>query len=213
MSSTLRVEPQNPPDLNNPADWPLEPLKCQLAYPETDWDRSWRLARLKGLDPELKSFVLKMLWGIIPTRSRLHRIMSYLYPTPDCQLCGGDAAPPHKTLQRAMLDCQANQGLPGRLLKVLQVYQPGAEQRHVLTLDLSLDTSLELPMTWVIGSLLLSIWRQRSEGRVNLAKTRAELEAKCRILREGKVRSLTNAYALTAPIVQDLFREDVLDNV
>ena len=68
-------------------------------------------------------------------------------------------------------------------------------------------------MTWVIGSLLLSIWRQRSEGRVNLAKTRAELEAKCRILREGKVRSLTNAYALTAPIVQDLFREDVLDNV
>ena len=83
--------------------------------------------------------------------------MSDLYTSPDCQLCGGDAATPHETLQHAMFDCQANLGLPGRLLKVLQVYQPGAVQRHVLTLDLSLDTSLELPMTWMIGSLLFSI--------------------------------------------------------
>ena len=88
-------------------------------------------------------------------------------------------------------------GLPSRLLRILQVYQPGAEQRHMLTLDLVLDSSLELPMTWVLGSLLFSICRQRTEGRVNLAKTRAELEAKCRFLREGKVSSLTNAFTLT----------------
>ena len=30
--------------------------KVELASPVTDWERSWRLARLKGLGPEHTSF-------------------------------------------------------------------------------------------------------------------------------------------------------------
>ena len=104
-----------------------------------------------------------------------------------------------------MGSCTANLGLPGRLLRLLQHYQPGAVQRQVLTLDLEIDKNLELPMTWTIGSLLFSIWRQRSEGRISLAKTRAELEAKCRLLREGKVRALANAFTLTNQLLISLF--------
>ena len=33
----------------------LLPLKCEAASPNTDWQRTWRLARLKGLGPELSS--------------------------------------------------------------------------------------------------------------------------------------------------------------
>ena len=74
----------------------------------------------------------------------------------------------------------------------------------MLTLDLELDSSLELPITWTICSLLFSIWRQRTEGRVILAKTRAELEAKCRILREGTVSSLLNSYTQTNYLLRRL---------
>ena len=34
----------------------LLPLKCEAASPNTDWTRTWRLARLKGLGPELSTF-------------------------------------------------------------------------------------------------------------------------------------------------------------
>ena len=74
-----------------------------------------------------------------------------------------------------------------------------------MTLDLELDANLEIPMSWTIGSLLFSIWRQRSEGRISLARTRAELEAKCRLLREGKVRALANAITLTDQLLTSLF--------
>ena len=78
---------------------------------------------------------------------------------------------------------------------------------QLLTLDLGLDSSLELPMTWNICSLLFSIWKQRTEGQVSLAKTRAELEAKCWLLREGKVSSLLNAYTQADNLLQTLFSE------
>ena len=96
-------------------------------------------------------------------------------------------------------------GLPAKLLRTLQGYQPGAEQKSVLTLDLELEPSLELPFTWVIGSLLLSIWTQRENRRVDLARTRAELEAKCRLLRECKVKTWANAFTLTEAILDQLF--------
>ena len=89
-----------------------------------------------------------------------------------------------------MGSCTANLGLPDRLLRLLQLYQPGARQRQILTLDLELDANLELPMTWT-----------------SLARTIAELEAKCRLLREGKVRALANAFTLTDQLLTILFND------
>ena len=96
-------------------------------------------------------------------------------------------------------------GQPAKLLRTLQGYQPGAEQNTVQTLDLKLEPSLELPFMWAIGSLLLSIWTQRENRRVDLARTRAELEAKCRILRECKLKTWANAHTLTEAILNQLF--------
>ena len=44
----------------------LKPLKCELANPNADWTRIWLRARMQGLGPELISFALQMLWGILP---------------------------------------------------------------------------------------------------------------------------------------------------
>ena len=140
---------------------------------------------------------------MLPTRARLHRILPRSYQSPDCNLC--DRASTPETMKHALGSCPANLGLPARLLELLRIYQPGAKHIQLLTLDLGLDSSLELPITWTICSLLFSIWRQRTEGRVSLAKTRAELEAKCRLLREGRVSSLLNAYTQTYILLCSLF--------
>ena len=96
----------------------------------------------------------------------------WTYQTPDCLLCGAPPARYPETLEHALFTCTANMGLP-------RGFQPGAEQRHMMTLDLDLDPSVELPMTWVIGSLLFSLWRQREGLVVNKARTTADLEARC----------------------------------
>ena len=164
----------------------------------------WSLVRQRGLDPDLTSFSLSLLLGIPSTRMRLHRIMPRTYASSVCPLCGPVQAP--ETIEHALGTCEANQGLSSRMLDVLRIYQPGAELPQMLTLDLGLESSLELPLTWTICSLLFSIWRQRTEGQVIIAKSRAELEPKCKLLRDGKVRSLTNAYILTNNIINVLFR-------
>ena len=49
--------------------------RVELASPDTDWEESWRRARLKGLGPEVTSFLWKLLHKLLPTEQRLARIL------------------------------------------------------------------------------------------------------------------------------------------
>ena len=63
MSSVLKTEIEPPAgETATPfSEWPLKPLKCESESPDTDWSKSWRLVRQKGLGPDLTSFLLKVL--------------------------------------------------------------------------------------------------------------------------------------------------------
>ena len=43
------------------------PVLCRVerAKPGADWERSWRLARLPGLGPEITSFIFKLMHEIL----------------------------------------------------------------------------------------------------------------------------------------------------
>ena len=76
-----------------------------------------------------------------------------------------------------------------------------------MTLDLELEPSLELPMTWVIGTVLHSIVSQREEGRMTIVRTRADVESRCRLGQEcSAVGSLANAFTLPEILFRDLFQ-------
>ena len=47
--------------------------RVELANPDTDWERSWMLARLPGLEPENVSFIFKMMHQIRPIHERVAR--------------------------------------------------------------------------------------------------------------------------------------------
>ena len=177
---------------------PLLPLRCELAAPNADWNTTWLRTRLRGLGPELTSFLLKMAWGILPCKARLAKI--FPKNTPGCNLCG---AP--ETLQHALLTCPGNQGVPGKLVSLLRTYSPGLRDDQVLTLDFDLDDTMELALVWLTGSFFFCLWEQRQETRVCPHKIRAELEAKCRLLREGNGASLQNAFALAGIAISEMF--------
>ena len=203
MSDIIREQIQIDP--NNELDSPLTPLKCETMSPTTDWNKTWRLVRTKGLGPELTSFMLKILWRITPTRSRLCRILPLAYQDPSCQLCGTPENRHLESLDHALFTCEANMGLPAQLLAALQRYQPGATLNTVLTLDLEVETILELPLVWTISSVLFSIWSQREKGRVDRVRTRAQVEASCRMLKDCKAKPWESASTVTAEILALIF--------
>jgi hypothetical protein len=220
LGRVLRTEPEEqvapgspgPPPLRPPgpaAPPPLRPLRCELATPATDWPRAWRLARLRGLEPDLTSFILKMLWNILPCQERVRRILPRTTQSSDCRLCGGDpgAVPAVESLHHALATCPGNQGLPGLLLVLLQGYMPGLQYEQMLTLDFNLDDTMELPLVWLSSALLCSLWGQRLQGRVSAARTRSELEARVRLLREGKRPEMQNAFVLAEIALRAMFRQ------
>ena len=199
LKSLLSGEP------NENGERALLPLKCEIDSPNTDWQRTWRLARLKGLGPELSTFLLKMTWKILPSKERLAKILPKIYKSPTCQLCLPTETRVPETLEHALFNCTANDTLPQLLMTLLSSYTPNVTPERILTLDLDIESHMELPLLWIIASVLSSIWAQRQEGRVCPAKTRAQLEAKCRLLREGKGASFQNAFTLTSIAIQAVF--------
>ena len=149
--------------------------------------------------------MLKILWRIIPTRSRLCRILPLAYQDPSCQLCITPEASHLEFLDHTLFTCTANMGLPAQLLAALQRLQPGATLNSILTLDLEVDTSMELPLVWTISSVLLSIWTQREKGRVDRAKTKAQVEANCRMLNDCKSKQWENASTVTMELLAQMF--------
>ena len=51
----------------------LIPLRCEVKFPNINWPETWRLSRLTGLDGDLKSFLFKLLHGLLPTQDKLRR--------------------------------------------------------------------------------------------------------------------------------------------
>ena len=58
MITVLKTKPVTPADehLSPVSDRPLKPLKWETDSPNTDWNRTWRLSRQRGLGPDLTSF-------------------------------------------------------------------------------------------------------------------------------------------------------------
>ena len=79
------------------------------------------------------------------------------------------------------------------------------DKRSVMTLDLELEQSLELPFTWMIGSCIHSIWTQRENRTVELIRTRAQLEARCRLLRESRAKTWNNSSIIAEAILAEIF--------
>ena len=63
--------------------------KIEMKFPQIEWTRTWEYMRTRGLEGEQTSFLLKVLYNILPTRERLHRMR--FEESPLCKLCNANA--------------------------------------------------------------------------------------------------------------------------
>ena len=150
---------------------------------ENDWESSWRRARIKGLGPELSSFLFKILHDLLPTQERLAKTNPNISGT--CKFCLSNIK---EDLVHSLRRCVANQGVGEAVIHCLPApVQNEVQDQQLLHLHFDMEDSLELPIVWFLAVAWSSIWESRKCGRrPELYKVRADLEAKVSLLRETR---------------------------
>ena len=179
-------------------DLPREYIKAkaELASPDTDWETSWRRARLKGLGTEATSFLWKMLHNILPTEQRLARILPN--QSQNCKFC---LAPTTADLRHCFFECVNTKEVGKWLLSLMLRQDPTGSVSGLLRLEFQAEEANEMPLVWLFAQTLLYIWSVRASGKiVDLLTTRATLESKINLLRETRFQ---NQYLLITEIFQN----------
>ena len=172
-------------------------IKCRTErqHPENDWENTWRLARLHGLESDQISFLWRLLHNLLPTQSRISRLLQQ--QDPSCKICHhpcGDL--PH------LFNCTTSKLVCRTLLRTLTSIQPNISPQHVLLLSLELEPSMELPVVWLISSTLNYVWNQHtSKKQCCLVEVRSVLEARVNLLRRGK--KYKNAATLIENLIEN----------
>ena len=133
----------------------LKPLRTELANPATPWDIVWPSSRQHKLGPSLCSFLFKLLHQILPTAERVARILPN-----QSQYCTRCQLETTETLQHALFDCPANQGVGTVLQNGLRKYLPNLTTKMIITLNYPIEEELQFPIVWTTAALLSSLWHQ-----------------------------------------------------
>ena len=168
-----------------------EYIKCRVERmtPNTEWERCWALARLPGLGPGNVSFLFKLLHQILPTQERVARTKPNTSPNCRNSVCIDTL----DDVQHALIHCQANDGVGDLLVQSVRGVVPGLQVESLLRLELNLDTDMQLPVVFLIATVLNAVWSLRVRGvRVQQYLVRSELEAKINLLRETRHQEAAN---------------------
>ena len=137
---------------------------------------------MRGLGPELQSFLWKLLHRLLPTQERISRILKNRSPL--CQLCDDQIS---DDLLHTFFHCKFNGEAGTILLNCLATHSPSITPHQILTLNFDAEESKELFLTWFTGQFLQNIWSARTQKKQpQLFTIRADLEAKTNLLRETR---------------------------
>jgi hypothetical protein len=180
-----------PRDEHNPPSY--IPCRTENFHQDTDWERSWRLARLPGLDSEQITFLWRLLHRLLPTLERVNRINQNTSPI--CKHCNDQVI---EDLPHALISCSYNREITQSLMDTVGLSQPISIMSKVLTLDFEMEEKMEFPLVWLISNFLKKVWDIRKEKkRCDLVRVRADLEARVSLLRKTR-------YSESATIITQL---------
>lgn len=156
--------------------------RTELASPNTDWELTWGLARLRGLGSEATSFLWKLLRRILPSEDRVARIIPN--SSPSCRQC---PTPTIVDLEHCFFSCVSTQHVGRTLLSAVRVYVPDITPSALLLLQFPEQGEMEMPIVWISAETLLYMWGVGQSGKVvNLFTTRSILQSKINLLRETR---------------------------
>ena len=172
-------------DIGGTGSQKLIPLRVETSQPANNWEMVWEMARQSKLEPDLATFLFKLLHQILPTAERVSRILPNQSPL--CTRCKCNP-PAVETLQHAMFECSENNGVSTVLLNGLKKVLPDLTPNKVLSLNFLPPEDLNFSLVWSIAHFLSSMWKLRTDKKkVTLIKIRTDMEASCRLLRDTRL--------------------------
>ena len=144
----------------NSAPSALIPDRAESLSPSNDWTNSWRLARMKGLESQLSSFLFKLLHQLLPTKERVQRFGKTEDNSPGlCKLCQADI----EDLSHAFFHCPHSRVSGLALLGWVQGVAPALLPEGALQLKIqnTLSPEDELAVVCMLATGLKHIWEAR----------------------------------------------------
>lgn len=161
-----------------------KPIKCEINFPDVDWDRTWELTKIRGLDSNQTSFLFKLLHNILPTASRLHRLSQK--PTPTCSMCPSGSI---EDRVHALLGCSYNGEVSTWIMQITHKVVPLCTANDIVNLNLEIAEPMTFPLIWSLSMVLSLVWQFRvARKNITLYSIRAEAEAKINILRKSRLQ-------------------------
>ena len=179
----------------------LVPCRVEEHAPEVSWSESYRLLRLKGLCPEQKSLLFKLVHELLPTKERVSNIIPTTNPA--CLLCL-DNTP--ETYYHTFFTCSSNKESGEALLRCSKTYAPALTPRSLLKLEIVGDDPFLLPTMLLIATGLQLIWKNRQLKKVTSTwSMRSELEARISLLRRTRKKKLVEAGAILENMITNFY--------
>ena len=162
----------------------LVPCRIESKHPELNWERAWSLAVTPGLPSSFLTFLWRMLHDLLPCQTRLFRLRMPNANSDICTLCDLNVA---GDLTHSLMLCTYNGGVGQFLLTLLHHVLPTLLPHQVTLLDLEVDQKKQLPLVYIIASVLSQVWDCRKEKKpYQIFRIRAVLEAGVNIMRKSR---------------------------
>ena len=178
----------------------LIPCKIEERNPTIAWNDSYSLCRLKGLSPDTKSFLYKLIHTLLPSKERVH----HLTPTSSA-LCWCDSGE-QETYEHLFFHCSKNRGAGEALLRCAKAYDQNLTLDKVLRMEIGADETFLLPTVVILATGLEYIWeiRKTTKNTSNFMM-RAELEAAISIRRRSRLKRIWEAGNIMHNMVVNFF--------
>ena len=133
--------------------------RVELGSPSTDWDVTWEQVRLKGLGPNLTSFLFKIVHQLLPTQERVARTNPNHSPAFKARGCMEGES---ENLVHALVTCRSNNGVGSAVMDSVVLVMDQVTDEQVLRLQFQAEESLELPVIWFLAVSWCRIWEART---------------------------------------------------
>ena len=166
--------------------------------PDVPWGESYRLSRLHGLSPDMKSFLFKMIHTLLPSRERVHHLTPASSPLCWC----GTGVP--ETYLHLFYECPKNDIATIALIQCVKSYDRQLKPRKSLHLELAADLPFLLPSVAILATWPQFIWKNRKlKKSTSLFAIRAELEAAVSLRRRSSSSKIREAGKIMSNMISN----------
>ena len=178
----------------------LIPCKVEEKHPDIAWSESYRLCRLKGLNPSTKSFLFKLVHLLLPSKERVHHLTPTASPLCCCE------SGQQETYFHLFYDCSMNREAGEAVLRVVKAYARNLTMEKSLRMEFECDEPFMLPSVSTLATGLLFIWENRKiKKSTTLPMMRAELEAAVSIKRRSRLKKVKEAGQIMQNMIDNFF--------